>query len=265
MPLNAGWRRVPSSVHSVQVTSQTSSGSHQTAKRAFGPLGAPTSNGLLGAFARAELAGESLDQLLGEARADAAGEVERLGLVLAELGGTPVVVADQQRADAVGPPALAGDVAADHELLAAPDALLDPFSAAPAGPVGAVASAWRRCPRGPEGGRPRAGRRRRRAGSGVSASAGPRDRARRAVRDAEVGEVPDAVAVEVQEVEDHVVDRLLSSRAPRSAAGEVRPMRLWISWKRGRPSGRARPPRRRGSPPGRRAARRSGRAPDSAR
>src|SRR5215207_1774868 len=48
IPLNAGWRKVPSSVHSVQLASQTSSGSHQTAVLAFGPDGAPTSKGLSG-------------------------------------------------------------------------------------------------------------------------------------------------------------------------------------------------------------------------
>ena len=86
MPLNAGWRSVPSSVHSVQETSQTSSGSHQTAKRAFGPVGAPTSKGLSGPLSLAELLRQEVESLLLQAGADPAGEVQRLVVALAELG-----------------------------------------------------------------------------------------------------------------------------------------------------------------------------------
>src|SRR5687767_5015416 len=61
-----------------------------------------------------------------------------LGVIGAGLLGALVPVADQQRAHPVRAPSLAGRPAADHELLAAPDAGLDPLAGALARPVGAL-------------------------------------------------------------------------------------------------------------------------------
>ena len=100
-------------------------------------------------------------------------------------------------------------IAADHELLAAPDALLDPLAAAPAGPVGAVGALRDDALQAlPAGGLEQAG------AAAVPVAGGPpagpvESELLEQLAALDVGEVPDAVAVEVQQVEDHVVDRRL--------------------------------------------------------
>ncbi len=86
MPLKAGWRRVPSSVHSVQLTSQTSSGSHQTGQPRLRAPGLTDFEGAVGSQAPLQLAGEQVDLGLLQPRPDPAGEDQPLPLSPAELG-----------------------------------------------------------------------------------------------------------------------------------------------------------------------------------
>ena len=70
-------------VHSVQATSQTSSGSQKTAKRAFGPLGAPRSKGLSGRSRLPSSRVRQVDLFLVQPGTDPAGEDQLLLLASA--------------------------------------------------------------------------------------------------------------------------------------------------------------------------------------
>ena len=103
-PLNEGWRSVPDWVHSLNSTSATSLGS--TKIDCLG--GWRPSNGLSVCSSGASSDVSVVSVSLREAGAHVAGVLQRAVLV---------VVADDQRADALAPAALARQPAADHELL----------------------------------------------------------------------------------------------------------------------------------------------------
>ena len=116
-PFQAGWRRRPSGVHSVNSTSPTSSGRTQCARAA---PGGRCANGDVGRRERVETAAQVRRSPAGEAGADLA-DVDQLAV--------GIVHAEEQRADAAAPALRVGE-AADDELL-----LLDALGLLPAAPA----------------------------------------------------------------------------------------------------------------------------------
>src|SRR5215211_638391 len=164
--------------------------------------GAPDIERAVWPLALVKLLRQEVDLLLVQAGADAAGEAEGLLLAALQLRASLVVVADQQRAHPLGAPPLAGDVATDHELLAPPHAGLDPLAGSLARPVGALAAfcddPLQSLPAG------------RLEQVGAAVVAVPRRPPARSVEAEplqqlaarQVGQVPHAVPVEVEQIED---------------------------------------------------------------
>ena len=162
--------------------------------------------------------GEVVEGPLGEPGADPARVPQRAG------GGWVRVDAHEQRADPVRAPALAGQPAADHQLLAADVLELDPRPRAPSGLIARVPALGHHALQALGGGRLQelAGR------SGAGGRHAPRRAAERELLQPGaalcVGQADQRAPVEVQQVEDRVHDRRrLRQALDRARRGDVHP------------------------------------------